>query len=273
MPTAQVNGTHLNYEEAGPLDGPAVVFSHGLLFDHHMFDHQAEQLADRFRVIRYDHRGQGASEKPKAKSISVETLYGDAVALIETLGAAPCHFIGLSMGGFVGLRLAARRPDLLASCTLIATSASAEQNAGRYRTLNLIARWFGVRPVVGKVMPTMFGSTFLDDPARSTERSTWRSHLRSLDRSIYRAVNGVIQRDGVEDELASISVPVLVIVGEEDAALPPEHSVQLRESVPNAGLVRIPRAGHTCTVEAPQAVTEALTDFLGSIGVSSTDAE
>jgi pimeloyl-ACP methyl ester carboxylesterase len=220
---------------------------------------------DRYRVVRYDHRGQGRSAKPKVPSIDIETLYGDAVALIEKLGLAPCHFVGLSMGGFVALRLAARRPDLLRSCILIGTSADPETNAASYRRLNLVARYVGVRPVIDRVMPTMFGRTFMTDPKRAAERAEWRTRLASLDRSIWRAVDGVIEREGVHNELTAIAVPTLVLVGEEDVATTPEMAHRIHLAIPNSRFVQLPEAGHTSTVESPERVNVAMAEFLDGL--------
>lgn len=265
MPRMAVNGTDLYYEDTGGESRQTVVFAHGLLMDLRMFDRQAECLRDRYRVVRYDHRGQGRSARPKVRSIDLETLFADAVALIEHLGVAPCHFAGLSMGGFVALRLMARRPDLLRSAILLDTAAGPEPNVAAYRRLNLVARWLGTRPVAGRVLPIMFGRTFLEDPQRATEREEWRARLAGLDRAIYRAVNGVIERPGVYHELGGVTVPALIIVGEEDAATPPSQAERLHAALAGSRLVRIPDAGHTSTVEAPDAVNRAIAEFLAGL--------
>ena len=98
MPTVRVNGVELFYKETG--HGPeAIVFSHGLLMDHSMFEPQRAALekTGRYRVIAYDHRGQGQSQGPTSgagKARDMETLTDDAAELIQTLGAGPCHFAG-----------------------------------------------------------------------------------------------------------------------------------------------------------------------------------
>src|SRR6476660_4847171 len=94
--------------------GVPIVFSHGLLWSGRMFDAQASALKKSYRVIRYDHRGQGKSATSPTP-YDMEQLADDAATLIQNLKASPCHFVGLSMGGFVGLRLALERPDLLKS--------------------------------------------------------------------------------------------------------------------------------------------------------------
>src|SRR5260370_14114934 len=121
MPIISVNGAALYYEEHGT--GPEIiVFAHGLLWSCRMYDAQVALLKERYRCVAFDFRGQGQSEVTRS-GYDMETLYEDAVALINQLGCAPCHFLGLSMGGFIGLRLAARHPELMPSLILLETSA------------------------------------------------------------------------------------------------------------------------------------------------------
>ena len=197
----------------------------------------------------------------------MDTCFRDAVAIIETLDARPCHFVGLSMGGFVGLRLAIRRPDLLASLALLETSAEPEHaaNVPKYRALALVARTLGTRWVVDRVMPILFGRTFMSDPARADERATWRREIASRPRSIVRAVHGVIERDGVVDQIASIRVPTLVLVGDEDVATPAPKARRIHELIPGSRLAHIAAAGHSSPVEQPAAVTQALVDFISAL--------
>jgi len=266
MPSVQFDSGEIYYEQWG--SGPeTLVFSHGLLFSHEAWTHQVEALADDYRCITYDHRGQGRSSVPDAPMVDTETLYLDAAALIDELGAAPSHFVGLSMGGFVGLRLAARLPELLRSLTLMSTRAPGEplENQSKYRGLNFIARWFGTRWAVDRIMPIMFGGTFLEDPQVADRRERWRDHLAGLDNSIYKSVNGVLYRPSVERELSRIDVPTLVMHGDEDEAIPFEEAEALTEAIDDARLVQIPRAGHSPAIEQPEAVNEALAGFLGEV--------
>jgi pimeloyl-ACP methyl ester carboxylesterase len=201
VPERGVNGVSIHYEERGS-GGEAVVFAHGLLMSGRMFERQIAALRDRFRCVAFDFRGHGRSEVTRS-GYDMDTLADDAAALIEALGCAPCHFVGLSMGGFIGMRLAARRPELIRSLVLMETSADPEpvENVGRYRLLAFVARWFGLGIVAGRVMPIMFGRKFLTDPARAAERAEWRSRMLGNDRAgVTRATIGVIERAGVYDD-------------------------------------------------------------------------
>ena len=195
----------------------------------------------------------------------MDTLSQDAAALITALECAPCHFVGLSMGGFVGMRLAARQPELIKSLILLDTSAGPEpqENHGRYGMLNFIARWFGLGVVMGKVMPIMFGPTFLNDKSRNDERKFWRKRLASNHRiGITHAVNGVIRREGVAGELVQIAAPTLIMVGDEDTATVPAKSEHLHASIAGSEYVSIKGAGHSSTIEQPDAITREIKRFL-----------
>lgn len=265
MPRIRVNGVDLHYDSAGS-GTEAIVLSHGLLFSGEMFREQVRHLSVRYRVITYDHRGQGRSEVT-ASGYGMDNLALDASALLEALGVAPCHFAGLSMGGFVAMRLAVRRPELLRSCILLGTSAEPEppENVSRYRQLNMALRLLGARFVAPRVMPILFGRTFLADPARAGLRQEWLGRLGALRRSVHRAVGGVVSREGFLAELGKISLPTLVLVGDEDMATPPPMAERICKAIPGALQVLIPRAGHSCTIENPDGINAALDTFLAGL--------
>ena len=266
MPELTINGAHIHYEEQGQ-GSETLVFAHGLLWSGRMFRAQVAALRDRYRCITFDFRGQGQSAVT-ADGYDMDTLADDAAALITTLGLAPCHFAGLSMGGFIGMRLAARHPELLRSLILMETSADPEptENIPKYRQLLAVARFIGLRPVAGRVMPVMFGPTFLGDPQRAAERQEWQGYLGENNRTgIIRATNAVIERKPIYDELDKITAPTLIIIGEEDTATTSDHSARMHERITGSQLVPIPHAGHTSSVEEPAAVTAAITAFLARL--------
>ncbi len=269
MPPLRVNGADLHYEEEGT-GVEAIVFAHGLLFSGRMFENQVRALRERYRCITFDFRGQGQSEVPES-GYDMDSLTADAAALIEALGCAPCHFVGLSMGGFVGMRLASREPELLKSLVLLETTADPEpeENVRRYRRLNFVARWFGFRPVVGRVMKIMFGRKFLENPARRALRDELRRRFLDNDRiGITRAVTGVIDREGVADEIGRISHPTLVLVGDQDVATPLVKAERIHALIRDSRLVVIEGAGHSSVLEEPEAVTRALAGFLDELDAS-----
>ena len=265
MPRIPVRDTELYYEDSGG-DGPVVLFSHGLLWSGAMFDAQVAALKADYRCITYDHRGQGRSAPATERSVPIETATEDAIALIEALKLGPLHFCGLSMGGFVGMRIAARRPELLRSLILMETTADPEpaENVPKYKRLAFVARWFGLSLVATPVMKIMFSRSFLGDPSRSAEVATWRAHLIGNRRDIVAAVYGVIEREGCAALLPSITAPTLILVGEEDVATVPAKSERIHAAVKGSTLIRIPAAGHSSSVENAPPINAALRDFLAA---------
>jgi pimeloyl-ACP methyl ester carboxylesterase len=196
--------------------------------------------------------------------VSIEQCTADATALIEGLGA-PVHFVGLSMGGFVGMRVAARRPDLVRSLALLGTAADPEppENVSRYRLLNLAARLLGVTgPLADRVVAIMAAESTRTDPARAAELAEVRSQLVANQRSIWKAVNGVLERDGCEHELSQIRCPTTVIRGTEDAAIALPRARRLHEAIAGSRWREVPRAGHSATLEAPAEVNALLDEHL-----------
>lgn len=268
MPLVRLNGADLHVETSG--EGPeTVVFAHGLLFSARMFDDPVRALEDRYRCVCFDFRGQGESPATE-DGYDMDTLSRDAEALVESLGG-PVHFVGLSMGGFVGMRLAARRPELVRSLVLIGTSGEPEppENVPRYRRLAAVVRLLGslgMRLVAGRVMAILFGRAFLADPARAAERRLWRERLMGVPvAGALRALDGVLTRDGVGAALGAIRCPTLVMVGDQDVATVPAKAEALRDRIPGARLLVVPRAGHSATIEEPRAVGAALRSFLASV--------
>lgn len=262
MPYLSLPSLNLYYEEMG--SGPeTLVFSHGLLWSHRMFEAQVAELSKTYRIIAYDHRGQGKSEVKGP--YDMDTVAEDAAALIRNLVGGPVHFIGLSMGGFVGMRLAARHPELIKSLVLLETSANVEplENLPQYKLLNGIVRWIGIiPPIANKVMKIMFAHSWLQDPVNAVAIRRWKKELSSNNKSITGPVEGVIYRKGVEEELGHITCPTLVIVGNEDVATTPAKAEFIQKGIKGSKLEYISGAGHSSCIEKPGEVNRLLKEWL-----------
>ena len=266
MPYLNVNGAKLYYEDQGTGD-ETIVFGHGVLFSGRMYDDQVNALKDRYRCITIDFRGHGQSEVTR-DGYDMDTLTEDAAAIIRQLDCAPCHYVGFSMGGFAGLRLAIRQSELLRSLTLIdsACDPEPEENIPKFKLLSLIARLFGLGVVANSVMPITFSQNFLTDPERADRQKEWRQHLVNNDKvGATRGVAGIISREAVCDSLGEIRTPTLILVGENDTAIVPARSERMHDAIPDSRLVIIPDSGHMSPVEAPEAVSVAMEDFLDSL--------
>ncbi len=267
MPTIRVNGAELYYEDTGEVDKETIVFSHGVLFSCRMFDAQVAAFKGRYRCIGYDHRGQGQSEVT-LDGYDMEMVYEDGAALIQALGCAPCHFVGLSMGGFVGMRIAARQSELLKSLILLETTADPEpeENIPKYRMLNFVARWLGPGVVADRVMRILLGQKMLNDAGRSSQREELKRRLSSANRlGITRAVTGVIERKGIYDEIDKIKTPTLIMVGDQDVATVPLKSQRIHDRIAGSKLVIIPGAGHSSSLEEPEFINNEMGIFLNRL--------
>jgi len=267
MPHIRVDdGQRLHYVECGHGDA-TVVLSHSYLADHRHFEAQIEALAPHYRVLAFDHRGHGKSDKP-AHGYSMERIYADGVAFVDAMDCAPVHWVGLSTGGFVGMRIAFRRPELLSSLVLMDTDAGHEQAIPqiKYQALFVALRTLGFGPVLGAAMRAMFGRTFLRDPTRAAERERWRTRFSENDIIALVAFGkAIFGRDDVIDPLRRVTLPTLVVVGEEDQSTPPAKARRIAAAIAGARLEVIPRAGHLCTVEEPERVNRILLDFLSGL--------
>jgi pimeloyl-ACP methyl ester carboxylesterase len=275
MATFDLDGTSLFYEDTGPgSTGETIAFSHGLLWGTELFAAQIAALRGRYRCIAWDHRGQGQSAADHRFTIGMELVWQDAAQLLDKLVGGPVHFVGLSMGGFVAMRMAARRPDLVRSLMLLETSSDPEpvDNIARYRMLTRVTKLLGPKPVKNKVAPIMMGKTILGDKARKDELARYVD-LMSRRRDIWRAVNGVIDRAGIHSELSRITAPTLVVVGDEDVATPRPKAEKIAGAIAGAKLVTIPRAGHSSPVEEPAAVTAAIEEFLRALAARAPATE
>jgi pimeloyl-ACP methyl ester carboxylesterase len=268
MPTLRTNGATVAYTDTGQPaarpDAATIVFGHGLLFSGWMFRAQIEALRAEYRCVAIDWRGQGKSPAA-AGGYDMDSLAADAKAVIEHLDAGPVHYVGLSMGGFVGLRLAAREPQLIRTLTLLDTSAAPEERSAAIqdKALALVFRLAGIGPVKREVVKIMFGPTFRADPASRPIIDEWLAQLARCDRGgVRQAVLGVANRKGVEGEIGGISVPTLVLVGEHDKPTPPARARAIAAAVPGASLEIIRDAGHSSTIEQPEAVTKLISGFL-----------
>ena len=277
MSKMRVNGVEVYYKEQGS-GSETIVFAHGLGMSSRMFDDQVAALRDRYRCITFDFRGQGQSETTRT-GYDMETVTEDSAALIGALNCAPCHFVGLSMGGVVGMLLAGHRPEFIKSLTLIA--ATADPEAGRkkalYLLLSLIARLFCAGATAKQGMQVLFGKKFLTDPAREAERQEWLQRMSSSSGvGFARAMRGVINRKDIASEIGKITAPTLILVGDQDGVARPDKSQRIRERIVGSKLVLIPGAGHSSTIEEPAAVTAEITAFLNNMatcGYSSSEAK
>jgi len=272
MPTLELDDATIAYQDSGAPpgrpDAPTIVFGHGLLFSGRMFHAQVAALSSAYRCVTVDWRGQGDSPPARGGGYGMDTLFGDAVALIEHLDVAPVHWVGLSMGGFVGQRLAARRGALLRSVTLLDTSPDREplRSAVEDVAMAAIYRLLGPGLLKAPVLKLMFGPTFLRDPANRPTLDEFIDRLGRCDRAgMRRAIIAVATRKPVYEELERITVPTLVVTGADDRPTPPAKARRIAERIPGARLEIVPQSGHSSTVEQPETITRLIREFVETV--------
>lgn len=278
--TASVNGTDLRVEEVGA-GTETVVFASALFTNRGMFETPIDALRGDHRCISYDHRGQGDScfgvPQPSTHLLGAEGLYDDAVALLDHLQVDRCHWVGASIGGMVGMRLAARQPERVRSLILIGPSLRPAPKAARVQVdlmglLVRISHAFGPvgtavrRRVSEQVMGNLFGPTFMADPARAEDRERWRQHFAAqLVPAALPMLREVFRYPATGPELlACIQAPTLVLVGEEEYG-GTEEAQAAQRAIPGARLQTIPGAGHMVLVEQPHVGTAAITGFIRGV--------
>lgn len=267
MLTAAVNGTELAYVDEGQREGTPIVFSHSLFFDHRMFDDQLARFTQAgYRVVAYDHRNQGGSAPAPRDQLDMDTLTDDAAALLAHLELGRCHLVGNSMGGFIALRLAARRPDLLLSAVALGSSAEEEHKLAEFSPLVEHLTQHGPADVLDTLMYIMFGDT---TPREQPELcASWREYMSGLRASIGDSAYGVIHRGRIIDELAGCRVPVLAIAGSEDHAYPPPISGANIAAAASGEHVTVEAAGHSVALEQGDVVAGHLVRHFSQVGAT-----
>ena len=270
MPTIKVNGVNLFYKESGS-GSETIVFSHGLLMDHTMFEPQRAAFEKQYRVIAYDHRAQGQSDDP-GRGYDMSTIADDATMLIRALKAAPCHFVGLSMGGFAGMRVAAHHPELIRTLTLMNTTATREKlsNRIRYNLLAQMVKIAGPGPFTPIAVKELFGRSTRQSAEKRAMLDAWTAKLRARPKNIAPSLQAVMNRRQFRAaEMAAIQCPTLIITGEEDTAQPPRNAESLAAGIRGARVVAIPGAGHSSSLEQPEAVITAMRELFQQAGSGS----
>lgn len=227
-----------------------------------MWAQQVTPLAERCRVINIDLRGHGRSD-PADAPLDIYDMVGDVLAVMDQEQIQTAIWAGLSIGGMIALRAALTVPDRVNQLMLLDTHAGTETRfkVFKYKAMVAVAKLFGVAPLLPAVAKLMFGKHTL--ATQPTLVAHWKRKFAAMPLiSIEHVANALCARDSLTSRLATIEQPALVLVGEEDASLPPACSRALATRLPNADLRIIERAGHLSTLEQPQAVTRAMLEFI-----------
>ncbi len=258
------NGISMNYQLEGPETAPVVTLSHSLATNLSMWHPQIPALISRYRVLRYDTRGHGDTDAPKG-AYSLDQLAEDARALLQALGIARSHFIGLSMGGFIGQVLALKYPQMLHGLVLCDTSSRVPPEARpMWEERIRVAEAQGMEPHVEPTIGRWFTAPFRERCPDFADAV--RAMIRATNPVGYVGCCHAIAALDLTDRLHAIAVPTLVIVGEEDPGTPVAASRTIHERIKGSELVILKSASHLSNMEQPDAFNRAVTAFLAKLG-------
>ncbi len=259
-----VNGISVNYQLEGPANAPVVTLSHSLATNLSLWESQIPALTSRYRVLRYDTRGHGGTDAPEGP-YTLDQLTEDVRALLQALKISRTHFIGLSMGGMIGQILGLEHPQMLHSLVLSDTSSRVPAEAKpMWEERIKVARSQGMEPHVEPTLGRWFTAPFREkrpdmvDPVRAVIRAT-------NPRGYIGCCQAIAALD-LTDRLHAVSVPTLIVVGEDDPGTPVAASRTIHEKIKGSELVILKSASHLSNMEQPEAFNRAVTVFLGKLG-------
>ncbi len=262
MATATINGTDIYFADSGG-DGPALLFSHGFLMDHTMFDAQVEALSDEYRCVRWDERGFGATRAPA--DFTYWDSADDAIGLLDHLGIEQAVLIGMSQGGFLSLRAALAHPDRVRGIVLIDSAADvddAETMEGYQGMLHVFRE--GSDDERAAVFQMVAGLILGDDELAAT----WIPKWEAIDREqLVTAGRALLGRDDVSGRVGEISCPILAVHGTADEAIAIDRAHALAAAAnDHRGVVPVEGAAHAPNMTNAPAVNAALAEFLAGLG-------
>jgi 3-oxoadipate enol-lactonase len=259
-----VNGISVHYVLEGPASGPVITMSNSLASNLSMWEPQMPVLTSRYRVLRYDTRGHGGTDAT-AGPYSLEELSEDVRALLQALGITRTHFIGLSMGGMIGQIMALKYPQMLQSLVLCDTMSRVPTEAkpmwdDRIHT----AETGGMEALVEPTLARWFTEPFRQQGSPVLDQV--RTMIRTTPPRGYAGCCHAIAALNLTDHLRAITLPTLIIVGEDDPATPVAASHVIHQQIRGSELVILKSAAHLSNLEQPQAFNQALTAFLSKVG-------
>jgi 3-oxoadipate enol-lactonase len=244
-----------------------VVLLHAFPIGANLWERQMGAIPEGWRLITPDLRGFGGStELDSPSALSMADYAEDVVDLLEELGVARAVIGGCSMGGYAALALYQSNPEMFDGLILVNSRAGAdspESRANRRNMLALVDRE-GASGVARDMMPRLLGKT-TKETNPSIEANVRRLIKQQAPIAIRSAIHRMMHRRDSTLLLPQISVPTLVITGEEDEMIPVDESRRMAEAVKGATLVIIPGAGHLSPMEQPDAFNDAVNKFLTAL--------
>ena len=253
-----MNRLALSWDARGDAGAPGVVLVHSLGADRSIWDSLSGSLAATYRVVRLDLRGHGASPSPPGP-YSLEELSDDVLGVADAAGLGRFHLCGISLGGLIGLFLAARHPTRLS--TLVAANTAAKIGTlAHWDERSRAVRESGMDGIADTVVARWFAPGFASrEPGKLAQA---RRVFASTNADGYVACCHALGTADLTGELARIEVPTLVVGGEHDVSTPVASARALHGAIRESQLAVLADAGHLSNLEAPAAFDRAVAEFL-----------
>jgi 3-oxoadipate enol-lactonase len=243
----------------GPEDAPPLVLSNSLGTTQELWSRQLPELAERFRVLAYDHPGHGASELPE-HPCTVEAFAHDLLGLLDELGLERVSLCGVSLGGMVGMALALEAPERVERLVLACASAYLGPPEGWVERARIV-RAEGMQAIADTVVGRWFTPELTREEPETVAR--FRALLAATPPEGYARGCEAVAAWDARERLSAIAAPVLVVAGKDDPAMPVEDAELIASRIPGARLHVLERAAHLANVERAEAFTSAVLEHLG----------
>ena len=256
------DGTRIHYEVTGKSGATPVLMIQGLGASKNAWNLQRIAMATRFRIISFDNRGAGRSDKP-TEPFTLEQMADDALAVLNAAGIETAHVVGASMGGVISQIVAVKYPHRVRSLTLVCTAC--RNHPWRQE---LLQTWAKTAANKGMIEVGKEAAQWVMSPRsfrRLVPAFTWMGPLAALRprHSFVSQIDAILNtREDLVDQLSTITAPTMVIVGNQDILTPRGDSEEIAERIPNAELVVISGAAHGLMMEHSSTFNRILIEFL-----------
>ncbi len=260
---SEINGIRYNYVRQGKDGAPWITFAHALANNLSLWDDVANNLADRFRILRVDHPGHGGSSAIPGP-YSFDMLIENAIGLWDALGIEESHWVGLSIGGMMGYGMAARHPGRVLSLTACDSRPDAPPDYADYFQYRIdTARNEGMDALAQSSVERWFTPASIEANTAAVEKV--RAMVRATDPVGHEGCCEALKLLSFGPELAAIKAPTLILGGELDKGAPVDVLAETAAKIAGAKHVVIPGAGHITALENPEAFQAALDTFLAGL--------
>jgi len=266
MPVIDVNGVALNYRELGSRDKRTIVFTHLVgLGGSEVFDHLVSELDGDFHMVTVDQHGHGQSGY--RTPLTLEDMTADYYQLLTKLGLSKVIWVGYSIGGMIGMRLALAHPETIGSLVLIATTARCDPPPLREQTEQL---WEMFRDGHGETiadaaLPFFFASATYKNQPQLIEDARHKLIGHQNVTGVFEAARAALHRTDISDEIHAIKAPTLVIAGKDDVTATPAEAELMASRIPHAQLAVVDEASHLVVIEKPREVARLISEFLQGV--------